>query len=75
MKSTIIGIDLAKNVFEVYVEDKEDSRHQTLSAVSKKDVAAAFSRTVRRHYVGMEACGGAHYWARELEKLVPLRFA
>ncbi len=67
MKRTIIGIDLAKNVFEVYVEDgsgavverKRLSRKKLLPWLANQAPAL----------VGMEACGGAHYWARELTKL------
>lgn len=67
MKRTIIGIDLAKNVFEVYVEDgsgavverKRLSRQKRLPWLANRPPAL----------VGMEACGGAHHWARELTKV------
>jgi len=67
MKRTTIGIDIAKNVFEMYVEDggkpfverKQLSRKKLLPWFANRPPAL----------VGMEACGGAHYWARELTKL------
>jgi len=67
MKRTTIGIDIAKNVFEIYVEDgatqgverKRLSRKKLLPWLANRPPAL----------VGMEACGGAQYWARELTKL------
>ena len=67
MKSTIIGIDLAKNVFEVYVED-EGGPGIKRCRLSRKKMLPWFANRAPA-LVGMEACGGAHYWARELEKL------
>lgn len=67
MKRTTIGVDIAKQVFELYVEDgvtpggerRRLSRNKMLSWFANRPPAL----------VGMEACGGAHYWARELTKL------
>ena len=67
MKSTIIGIDLAKNVFEVYLED-EGGQGIKRCRLSRKKMLPWFANRASA-LVGMEACGGAHYWARELEKL------
>jgi transposase len=67
MKSTIIGIDLAKNVFEVYVED-QGGQGIKRCRLSRKKMLPWFANRAPA-LVGMEACGGAHYWARELEKL------
>jgi len=67
MKSTIIGIDLAKNVFEVYVEDA-GGQDITRCRLSRKKMLPWFANRAPA-LVGMEACGGAHYWARELAKL------
>jgi len=67
MKSTIIGIDLAKNVFEVYVEDATGQVVKRCRLSRKKMLPWLANRAPA--LVGMEACGGAHYWARELEKL------
>jgi len=67
MKSPIIGIDLAKNVFEVYVEDGA-SQGGKRTRLSRKKMLPWFA-TRAPALIGMEACGGAHYWARELKKL------
>lgn len=61
-KDSIIGIDLAKNIFHVCVMNKMGrvlSRHR----VSRKQL---FEFVTNRYegVVAVEACGGAHYWAR-----------
>ena len=58
MKSTIIGIDLAKNVFEVYVEDgaKAPGKRTRLSRKTMLPWLANRPSAL----IGMEACGGAH---------------
>ena len=67
MKRTIIGIDLAKNMFEVYVEE-EGGQGITRCRLSRKKVLPWLANRAPA-LVGMEACGGAHHWARELTKL------
>ncbi|HHX89643.1 MAG TPA: IS110 family transposase [Paracoccus sp.] len=59
-----IGLDLAKNVFQVHAVDALGTivvRRQ----LRRSQVLAFFSR-LEPCLVGMEACAGAHYWAREL---------
>ena len=64
---TTIGIDLAKNVVQVH---GVDVRGQTVlkKQVARKRVIAFFAN-LPVCVVGMEACGSAHHWARELKKL------
>ena len=62
-----IGIGLAKNVFEIYVEDEAGQVVERRRLARKKMLPWFVNRP--RAVVGREACGGAHYWARELEKL------
>jgi transposase len=67
MKITTIGIDLAKNVFQVHGADARGK------AVLKKGLKRAqmlpFFANLTPCLIGMEACGSAHYWARKLEGL------
>ena len=67
MKATTIGIDLAKNVFQVYGVDARGN------AIVRKQLKRAqvlpFFGNLVACRIGMEACGSAHYWARKLEKL------
>ncbi len=67
MQVTTIGVDLAKNIFQVHGMTESDE--------------VAFNRPLRRAQVlpffarldpclvGMEACSTSHYWARELTRL------
>jgi transposase len=67
MAVTTLGIDLAKHVFHLYGEDARGK------AVLRKWLSRAalkpFLATLPPCRVGMEACGGAHYWAREFQQL------
>ena len=67
MKRTTIGIDIAKQVFELYVEDGATQVVER-RRLSRKKMLPWFANRPPA-LVGMEACGGAHYWARELTKL------
>jgi transposase len=61
------GIDLAKSVFQVHgvdasgqvVVQRQLRRGQVLTCFAKQSPAL----------IGIEACGSAHSWARELSKL------
>ena len=80
MKLSYVGVDLAKNVFQLHGVNRSGK--------------AMWCRRLRRHQwirvlletvepgcvIGMEACTGAHHWARELQahgyavKLIPPQF-
>ena len=66
-EATVVGIDLAKNVFQVHGVDKNENcifRRK----LSRAKVLEFFSN-LPSCIVGMEACGSAHYWARELSRI------
>jgi len=67
MKITTIGLDLAKNVFQVHGIDAA-GEIVVRRALRRGQVLAFFSR-LEPCLVGMEACGTSHYWARELGSL------
>jgi len=67
MKITTIGIDLAKNVFQVHGVD-EGGKAVLRKQLKRKDVVSLFAN-LEPCLIGMEACGGAHYWARKLAAL------
>jgi transposase len=64
MQVITIGVDLAKNLFQVHGVDSEGN------AVIRKKLGRAsllsFFSKLPPCVVGMEACATAHYWAREL---------
>ena len=64
---TTIGIDLAKTVFQVHGVDADGS--VLLRRQLRRGQVLAFSSGLRPCLVGMEACSGAHRWARELSAL------
>jgi transposase len=66
MKITTIGIDLAKAVFQVHGVD-ERGKTVLRKQLKRKDMLSFFSNR-QICLIGMEACGSAHYWARELAK-------
>ena len=64
---SIIGVDLAKRVFQVHGVDKD---HHVIvqKQLSRSEVVAWFNKQ-EPCLVGMEACATAHYWGQELRKL------
>ncbi len=58
MQITTIGIDLAKNVFQVHGVDERGKT--VLKRQVKRDRMAAFSAKLQGCLFGMEACGSAH---------------
>lgn len=67
MNVTTVGIDLAKNVFSVHGVGKE-GKVRLRCAVGRADLLAMFAQ-MPPCLIGMEACSGAHHFARELRKL------
>ena len=64
---TVVGVDIAKDVFQVHLTD-ESTGELVKKAVSRKKFLDFFANR-KNCLIGMEACGGSHYWARELKKL------
>ena len=67
MHVNTIGLDLAKNVFQVHGVDRAGKVVITRQ-LRRKQVMGFFSK-LPACLVGMEACGTAHLWAREISKL------
>ncbi len=66
-KITTIGLDLAKNVFHLVGCDARGQR-QLKKQLSRRQMLNYFAN-LPSCLIGMEACGTAHYWARELQAL------
>jgi transposase len=66
MNVTTYAMDLAKRVFQLYWVDERGRSHD--KRLSRASVLEFFARRAPAR-VAMEACGGAHHWARELQKL------
>lgn len=65
MHNSVVGIDIAKNIFHLY-SIKADGK--VMKKKLKRREVLKFFVNYPASLIGMEACGGAHYWARELSK-------
>ena len=64
---TTVGLDLAKNVFLAHGAD--GAGRAVLRKKLRRDQVLAFFCQLQPCVVAMEACGGAHFWGREIGKL------
>src|SRR5271170_6170133 len=67
MQIATIGLDIAKNVFQVHGIDAAEK--VVVRKQLRRSQVLAFFEALPPCLVGMEACATAHYWARELTKL------
>jgi transposase len=61
MSIITVGIDLAKNVFAVHGVDDNGKPALVKPKVARKALVANLPPCL----IGMEACSGAHHWARQ----------
>lgn len=66
-KHCVIGLDLAKSVFQVHIANGAGKKIGG-KKLKRSEVMAWFTQQ-ERCKVGMEACGGSHQWARQLVAL------
>ena len=64
---TTVGLDLAKNLFQVHGADAQG--RPVLKRRLAREKVREFFADLPPCLVGLEACAAAHYWARELAKL------
>ena len=67
MQITTIGLDIAKNVFQVHGIDAAE--RVVVRKQLRRGQVLKFFAALPPCLVGMEACATAHHWARELTKL------
>ena len=67
MQVTTIGLDIAKNVFQVHGIDAAEK--VVVRKQLRRSQVLEFFKALPPCLIGMEACATAHYWARELMKL------
>jgi transposase len=68
MKCTRVGLDIAKQVFQVHGVDERGGAVVVGKRLARAKVLEYFAQ-LPSCVIGIEACGSAHYWARELSKL------
>lgn len=63
----VLGIDLAKNSFQLHGVDEHGN--VVLKKKLNRNNLSAFIANLPPCLIGLEACGGAHYWVRTLTQL------
>lgn len=66
-RAVTIGLDIAKHVFQVHGVGENGS--VVLRKRLRRSELLAFFAKLHPCVIGIEACGSAHHWARELERL------
>lgn len=66
-KYTPVGIDLAKNVFQIHYVG--ETTGEIVNKSIKRALFLEFFANKEPLLIGMEACGGAHHWARKLMEM------
>jgi transposase len=64
---SVLGIDLAKQTFQVHAADQLGKK--IFNRAVKRGKLLELVAGLPTSLIGMEACGGAHFWAREFRKL------
>jgi transposase len=62
-----IGLDLAKQVFQVHGVDFQEK--VVIRKQLRRNQVLSYFSNLSPCLIGMEACGSAHHWGRELQKL------
>jgi transposase len=65
MNNSVIGLDIAKNIFHMYTFVEGKSVKKKLRRAELLTFFANYPASL----IGIEGCGSAHHWARELTKL------
>jgi transposase len=63
MQITTIGLDIAKNVFQVHGIDGDEQ--VVVRKQLRRSQVIGFFQDLPRCLVGLEACATSHFWARE----------
>ena len=66
-KISVVGLDLAKNVFQLHGVDI-NGEVVVRKQLRRTEILRYFAR-LESCLIGIEACGGAHFWSRELTRL------
>lgn len=64
---TVVGVDIAKRVFQLYWVERETGEIVSVQLKREKFLEHFAQRTPC--LIGMEACGGSQHWARQLQGL------
>jgi transposase len=68
MKLIRVGVDLAKNVFQVHGVDRNEKPVWRRRLTRSNWLRVVLETVEPGCQIGMEACSGAHHWARKLQE-------
>lgn len=68
MKLSRVGVDLAKNVFQVHGVDRKEKAIWRRRLTRENWLKMLLETVKPGCEIGMESCGGAHHWARKLQE-------
>ena len=80
MKLSRVGVDLAKNVYQLHGVDRSGKTMLKRRLKRHQWFKVLLDKTEPDCVIGMEACAGAHHWGRQLQargytvKLIPPQF-
>lgn len=74
MKLMRIGVDLAKNVFQIHGVDCHEQPIWRQCLPRDRWLQTVLEKIEPGCEIGMESCGGAHHWARQLQDAVMSRY-
>lgn len=63
----IVGIDIAKEVFQVYACNSQTG--ECINQAVKRDKLLEHFSNLDKCLIGMESCGSSQYWALKLQEL------
>ena len=66
MEINRVGVDLAKNVFQLHGADRKGKPVWKRRLSRAKWLSVLYDTVKPGPEIGMEACAGAHHWARQL---------
>jgi transposase len=66
MNNSVIGLDIAKHIFHLFTQGTDE---KIIKKKLKRSELLAYFANYPASIIGIEACGSAHHWARELTKL------
>lgn len=66
MNNNVVGLDIAKSIFHLYSIQADG---KVFKKKLRRNELLSFMANMPASLIGIEACGGSHYWAREFGKL------
>lgn len=67
MNDSVIGMDIAKQVFQLHTVNRSSGTIQRIKL--RREEVLQFFANYPTSLVAIEACGSAHWWARQLQQL------